>query len=249
MNSSATYWIDNEIPIEITLPDNKRPKAILIALHGLLGYRNSDKFVQIAETGKAKGYVVIRFDQAGSGENKRKTGDSLISARMNDIERVVEFSRLWLKNCGFFAKLPICLFGSSFGGYLAYIFATKHKRVKSIVTWSTPYNVEKIKGFLLQKKPFNFLANAEDPLGTPDSLEPVLRNHEIKNALVIHGTKDEIVPWSEGQKIYDLLALPKRFVLIDNADHRFMDNSIRAEAVNLTFRWFDRWTLSQINGS
>ncbi len=243
MSLSASFWIDDEIPVEITLPDYDSPKAILITLHGLLGYRNSDKFVQIAEEGKTRGYMVLRFDQAGSGENQGNKGENLISARMYDIERVVGLSRSLSDRYGFPAELPVCLFGSSFGGYLAYIFAARHKNIKSIVTWATPYNVEKIRDFLLQKKTFAFLAGAEDPLGAPVSLEPILKNHRVRNSLVIHGTEDEIVPWIEGQKIYDLLSLPKRFVLIKDGDHRFLDDFLRTEAIDLTFKWFDRWVL------
>ncbi len=241
MQTPIHQWLDDEIPVDIAFPQKTQPKALLIALHGLLGYRRSSKFLQIEEEGIEKGFIVVRFDQTGAGENRQKSNVDLISARLECVERVIEFSYSIVTFQGFSPTLPLFLFGSSFGGYLAYLYASKHFDVTGIVSWATPYDVKMIRRFLLENSPFSFLKGAKDPLGYPDSLDVLEKLQKINNVMIVHGTKDEIVPWFDAYRIYNKVGLPKRLLLMEDADHRFSKNSIRKVAIKQTFKWFDKF--------
>jgi dipeptidyl aminopeptidase/acylaminoacyl peptidase len=52
---------------------------------------------------------------------------------------------------------------------------------------------------------------------------------------------DEVVPCLEGKAIYDHLKRPKKFIMIEGADHAFTGLAHRDRAAELSLAWFKRY--------
>ena len=70
------------------------------------------------------GYEAVRFDFRGCGESDGDFADATLSARIADLEAVLEH----------FDPSSVVLFGSSFGGKVAFHAAVDDPRVESVVT-------------------------------------------------------------------------------------------------------------------
>jgi Dipeptidyl aminopeptidases/acylaminoacyl-peptidases len=105
------------------------------------------------------------------------------------------------------------------GGYLSILIAAEEE-VKAIVTWSAPYRLpmEDLK------------SDARDVI--QDIRCPIM---------IIHGDKDEFVPVSHARELYDRADEPKELKIIDGADHRFMDLSLRDKAIDISLEWFKKY--------
>ncbi len=108
---------DSEIKVFI---DGTNTDNVILMLHGGPGV--PDYLAAVAENLKGK-FMIVRFDQRGSGGSKAISNDYSLENLTNDIDAVM-------------AELGIYkfhLFGHSWGGLLAEIYASGHKnRIKSM---------------------------------------------------------------------------------------------------------------------
>jgi hypothetical protein len=44
-------------------------------------------------------------------------------------------------------------------------------------------------------------------------------NRAKRPALVMHGSRDSVIPFARGRELFDLLTVPKQFVVIEGGDH------------------------------
>ncbi len=260
------FFIDGKIPVvveKVSTESCREPKGILILLHGLM-YKDSEKFVEIAKRASEAGWIAIRFDQAGSGESKALATKNLIWSRLRDLSMVIEWALLRFPNLPLQASqerhsspMGLYLWGSSFGGYLAYVYSllkdvgqperdyppmkdllpfSKHSHlVRAVISWATPFDVSMVKDFLLSGRSFVHSFDREDPVGYPQSLS-FFKKAKIKN-LIVHGIKDEIVPWSDALRIYELTG--GSMVLFDKAGHRFLNPQEREMAIRVSLDWLN----------
>jgi uncharacterized protein len=210
----------------------RTPCACIICCHGMLSTKDSRKFAAVAEAMNEAGMAAVRFDFSGNGESSPPAVSELIGSRLQDLNTVVDhvLRETWLQG-------NVGLFGSSLGGYLALLVAGKRPEIHATVCWATPFEIRRIQSALrdqdglAERFPRGFQVG--DPL---DLSEPLLP----RRVLVIHGQKDEIVSWKDGESIYQRLQEPKRLVLVEQADHRFLDESCRAFAIRASVDWFDQ---------
>lgn len=230
-NKLEHVLIDNGIPAVCHIPQSCIPRGLVISLHGLISHKGSIKFVRFCDEAAARGFIAVRFDQAGAGQNTTNIKKGLVSARL---ENVIQVYKYMLRKAG---SLPLFLFGSSFGGYLAYIFAATTGKSSAVASWAAPFDVQPVRGILSRMFPC-----LSDPLGHPHSLadlNPLA--FSVSRALVIHGASDDIVPFSEANRIYEYLGLPKKLLLFKGTDHRFLDDQSRSIAIKVTLEWFEKF--------
>lgn len=86
---------------------------------------------------------------------------------------------------------------------------------------------------LILQTPFTGLADAAKvhypflPVGLllKDRYENILKIREIKTPLiVVHGTKDAVIPYAQGKALYDAAPEPKSFITVEGAGHNDLDN-------------------------
>ncbi|MGC8718967.1 MAG: alpha/beta hydrolase family protein [Thermodesulforhabdaceae bacterium] len=262
MNSSEDrshrFFIhDGEIPVVINEPEGASVGTVVL-LHGLLGHKDSEKFVTIARSLASRGWRAVRFDQAGSGESKSPLRVSLIYSRLRDLVRVVS----WLKKAILHDREDVYLWGSSLGGYISYLYGFFYQfeepanllvtegisvedvlPVKAVISWATPFDISLLHDFLKRTPPFCNCLDPTDPVGSPRTLEKI-KASEDKSCLIVHGMKDEIVSWYDALKIRNVTQ--GDLFIFDHADHRFSDPDDRKLAIKASITWLERKSLTRV---
>jgi alpha/beta superfamily hydrolase len=207
--------------------------ACVIASHGLLSSKESEKYVAMGETLSQKGIAMLRFDFRGIGESEGKWEDDTVSRRITDLRSAIDFvgSYVGLRN-------RIGLLGSSLGGYVTLIMASLKNEVRASVIWATPFHLDGLESKQgsegvppLGKAFFKDLPNHR--------LLPLLP--KVVNCMVIHGEADELVPVDQAWEIFHGLGSPKEIHVIEAADHRLTHSSHRQRAMGLSTEWFRKF--------
>jgi pimeloyl-ACP methyl ester carboxylesterase len=94
----------------------------LVFSHGFLSDK-SGSYEGRCERAVAEGYQAVRFDHRGCGESDRSFADQTLTARLADLDAVLDH----------FDPDRCVLFGSSFGGRVAFHGGTDDERVDAVV--------------------------------------------------------------------------------------------------------------------
>ena len=121
------------------LPDQSKP-ACVIASHGLLASKDSDKYVVLGEKLTQEGIAFLRFDFRGCGESEGKIEENTITGRIADLDSAINFIRSYRG-----LKKRIGLLGSSLGGYVSLIKASRDPEIRTSVVWATPFHLDGLK--------------------------------------------------------------------------------------------------------
>ncbi len=208
-------------------------RTCVIASHGLLSSKNSEKYIALGERLSREGIAMLRFDFRGVGESEGSIENDTVSRRILDLGSAIDFvkSNPDLGN-------RIGLLGSSLGGYISLIKASMDKEIRAVVIWATPFHLDNLKsnkgteGYPLPGEAFF----KDLP---KHRLLPLLP--KVSNCLVIHGEEDELVPADQAWEIFHSLGGPKEIHIIEDADHRLTDPKHRQRAMDLTTEWFKKY--------
>ncbi len=214
------------------LPARENPPCV-IASHGLLSSKNSEKYIALGEHLSREGIAMLRFDFRGIGESEGGEEDNTISRKLADLGSAIDFIRSFpaLEN-------RVGLIGSSLGGFLSLIRASMDDQIRAVVIWATPLHMDDL-GSKRQEEDYPLPAKAFFEDLPRHRLLPLLP--KVSNCLVIHGEKDELVPVEQALKIFDHLSLPKEIHMIGGADHRLTDPGHRQRAIELSVNWFKKF--------
>jgi alpha-beta hydrolase superfamily lysophospholipase len=223
------------------LPDRRSPPCV-IASHGLLSSKESEKYIALGDRLSQEGIAMLRFDFRGIGESEGKIEEDTISRRIVDLDSAIEFmkSRRDMKN-------RIGLLGSSLGGYVSLLKApqAQEEKIRAVVIWATPFHLDDLKSNKgTEGHPLPGEAFFEDL--PKHRLLPLLPR--VTNCMVIHGEKDELVPVDQAWEIFHSLGAPKEIRILEGADHRLTDPAHRSHAMELSTAWFKRF-LQPVRGS
>jgi dipeptidyl aminopeptidase/acylaminoacyl peptidase len=214
------------------LPEKENPPCV-IASHGLLSSKDSEKYIALGERFSQEGMAMLRFDFRGVGESDGRIEEDTVSRRIVDLSSAIDFVK---SHPGFGNRIG--LLGSSLGGYVSLINASMDKEIKAVVIWATPFHLDGLKsnkgaeGHPLPAEPF-----FEDL--PKHRLLPLLP--KVSNCLVIHGEEDELVPADQAWEIFHSLGIPKEIHVMEGADHRLTQPAHRRRAIELTVEWFQRY--------
>jgi dipeptidyl aminopeptidase/acylaminoacyl peptidase len=230
---NVTFQSEGQKIAGVLHPPDVWSRACVIASHGLLSSKDSEKYIALGERLSREGFSMLRFDFRGIGESEGRIEDDTVSRRIVDLGSAIDFvkSRPGLGN-------RVGLVGSSLGGYVSLIKASADKEIKAIVTWATPFHLDDLKsnkgteGYDLPAEPFF----QDLPM---HRLLPLLP--KVSNCLVIHGEEDELVPVDQAWEIFHGVAEPKGIHVLEGADHRLTDPKHRQRAMELTVEWFKKY--------
>ncbi len=211
----------------------KTPAPVIICCHGLLSYKDSPKYLEIGTQMSAAGFCVLRFDFSGCGESAQRQ-DSLIGARRLDLKHALAFARTQPWSDG-----RTGLLGSSLGGFLSVLAAEEDpESTGAVVSWAAPFDISRLDRAEAGMDELSRLFPGGLSLGEPKSLHHI---GAAKRVLLVHGRQDEVVPWKSSIEIYRRIKDPKELVVMRNADHRFLDDSLRQTAIKLSLDWFSKY--------
>lgn len=214
------------------LPEKKNPPCV-IASHGLLSSKDSEKYIALGERISEEGMAMLRFDFRGIGESEGSEEDNTISKKIADLNGAIDFVKAYSGLGG-----RIGLIGSSLGGFLSLIKASTDKEIRAVVVWATPLHLDDL-GSRKQEEDYPLPPEAFFEDLPKHRLLPLLP--KISNCLVIHGEKDELVPMDQALGIFYNLGIPKEIHVIGGADHRLTDPAHRQRAIELSLDWFKKY--------
>ena len=226
---------------------SKNSKNLIIFCHGRLVNKDNPFYIELCEKLFERGFNVYRFDFSGNGESEGNFLNCTITKDIEDINSVVDFFKK--KNYEIF-----CLIGHSQGAVEVLLHQAKYSSAKCVVDISglvdqrdmttRKYTKEQIneinkKGFTkieYEGKQFNISKKYfYDRAGYGD-----IRNEARKikaPILVLHGTEDEDVDYSNGLKMKKILKKNDKFIPIRAADHFFKKYKYRQQVINSIIKW------------
>ena len=215
------------------LPEMGQRWPCVVASHGLLSSKDSDKYVQIGEEFSRAGLAVCRFDFRGCGESEGSLAGTTVGQRVADLRAVVESMRAHPALSG-----RVALLGSSLGGYVSLFVANQDFKVKAVAAWATPADLDDLAErpdrvreqglgdtFIAELKQGRYL---RAPVGT-------------RYCLIIHGDQDELVPSGHARRLYESAMNPRHLEIIPGGNHQLTDAVHRREAIRLSLDWIGRY--------
>jgi len=200
--------VEEEVVIGGRFHMAEKSGANLLFFHG-----NGEIVADYDELGPAYNQMGVNFlavDYRGYG---RSTGRPTVTAMMRDCHRIFEFVRNWLRQNNF--PGPILLMGRSLGSAsVLELAATCGESVDGLIVES---------GFAYAAPLLQLLGIDPKALGFKE--EKGFRNiDKIRNfdkpTLIIHAEFDHIIPFSDGEALYDACPSPKKaFLKIPGANH------------------------------
>jgi len=216
----------------------KEPRSPwVIASHGLFSSKDSEKFVAIGEYFSERGIGLIRYDHCGCGESDGDIRNTTVTGRIRELEAVCAFGR----------SHPLLgdrlgLLGSSMGGFISVFKAAADSDIAGVVLWATPATIREGR----KKVEENAAEEGAPPLRDAFYEDAVrydarLAISGISHCLILHGDKDEIVPVGQARELYAAALPPKELEIFAEGNHRFTPEEDRRRAIEMSFRWFQRY--------
>ena len=253
----------------LDIPDKMNPPTIIYS-HGFTSSGTKEwtpegahKVVKTAEKLRSLGFLVLRFDYRGLGKSEGKFMENGLTGEVEDLKAAYDFA----KERGF---KRISVLGSSLGSAIA-ILNYDYLKPKSLVLWNPVTNLKTFslpyQGHLEKKVrnlikigesvmfddndvkyeiPTTFLKelmDVKDGLRSDLDVQKMLGKIECPT-LVVHGTKDEILPIEECQGSFENISSSiKEFIKIEGAGHGFnpLNSEYEKKAIAATVKWFDKY--------
>lgn len=220
----------NNLAGMLSNPPDSKDKPIFILCHGFATSKDSYSIVKLQQLLNQNNISTFRFDFFGHGESEGKFEDITVSEGVDDALQAIHY----LKKQGY---SKIGLFGSSFGGIVSTMTASKSKDLyllvlkspvsnflerdfqvkteKELKDWKsngfTYYVAGKGQKFKLNYTFFEDYKNNDGYQAAPKIKIPTL---------IVHGDKDDIVPVEQSKKIASLIK-NCTLKIISGADHRY----------------------------
>ena len=176
-------------------------EKIILYFHGNAGNigDRSHKFAALA----ANGFGVLAITYRGYFGSEGKPSEAGL---LLDADAALQF----LLDQGYSEK-NIILFGESLGSGVAIQLAAKHN-FGAIILESPFTSIAKVAQKTYWFVPVNLLLK--------DKFESIKFLPKISSPILIfHGTKDPIVPYSEGEKLFNAITAPKKLITIEGGGH------------------------------
>lgn len=217
---------------------------VVVIYHGFCGSRIGPQFifVRLARELANQGIASVRFDFYGSGESDGVYSDMTLSSEIGEAKFIYE----WLNHLEYIDKNNKFMLGLSMGGLITSLIAPYYEDLNSIILWSPAGNMlqvaeESVKnvhyadngcadidGLLINKEFINDIKKY-DVYNTAEKYK--------KSALIIHGTKDEVVPFEFGQKYKAIYGERAKFIEVQDADHVFQRSDWKNTVIDETVKY------------
>jgi len=172
------------------------------------------------------GVAVLRFDFTGLGSSDGDFSNTNFSSNVDDLVAAADH----LRGSG---DAPAILVGHSLGGAAVVAAARRVPEARAVVTIGAPSGPRHVRALLAEATPeIEELGAAAVTLGGRTFLvkKQFLKDLEEQNLaaslhdlgralLILHASRDEIVPLEEARRLWEHARHPKSFVSLDDADH------------------------------
>ncbi|WP_406176075.1 alpha/beta hydrolase [Streptomyces sp. NBC_00996] len=221
----------------LVTPEQPATRAVVLVHGGGVTREEGGFFTRLAAGLAGAGVASLRFDLRGHGQSEGRQEDLTLSAILNDIRVMLAYIR---EATG---AAEITLLGASFGGGIcAYYAAHRPEDVQRLVLFNPQLDYKKRtidsrpqwENDYLQEEAAQQLASEGFIQFTPTLRHgrPIfnevfwLRPHEALGdvqapTLIVHGTKDTLVPFESSKSAVSQFRAPCQLVEIEGAQHGF----------------------------
>jgi len=209
-NQDVTAFQDQWIPVAEGqqlhawfLPSSDPNAAVVLYLHGARW--NLTGSVTRIERWRRLGFSVLAVDYRGFGRST-----DVAPTEANAYE---DAEAAWDYLSKVAPGRPRFIVGHSLGGAIAVELARKHPEARGLVLEATLTSVQD----MVEQSAWGFL-----PVGLilTQKFDALSKIGEVKMPVMIaHGTRDSIVPFQMGERLYEAAPAPKRFVKVEGAGH------------------------------
>jgi alpha-beta hydrolase superfamily lysophospholipase len=185
------------------LTGDRRDAPAVLYLHGARW--NLTGSVTRIDRWRQLGFAVLAVDYRGFGESSDATPTEAVA--YEDAEAAWDY----------LAKLapgrPRYVVGHSLGGAIATELARRHPEAAGLVLEATFTSVADMIG----ESPWGFLPVS---LILTQKFDTLAKIGEVRVPVIVaHGTRDSVVPFTMGERLYAAARAPKRFVRVEGAGH------------------------------
>jgi uncharacterized protein len=177
------------------------PRANVVYFHG--NGANLSNWSPILAGIAKRGYSVFAFDYRGYGLS---TGRPTERGLYRDVDAVVKQART-----GQPESIPTIYWGRSLGATMA-AYAATMQPPDGIILESGFVNARAA----VRSSPILLVLSLFSSYRFPTA---EFVNRAKRPVLVMHGNRDSVIPFALGQELFDTLAVPKQFVVIEGGDH------------------------------
>ncbi len=178
------------------------PRAVILFCHGNAGNITHRAEILRALHGRV-GASVLAFDYRGYGKSEGKPDERGVLAD-------ARAARTWLAQKAGVAEHQIVLMGESLGGAVAVDLAADGAR--ALILENTFSSLPDVAAHIYPWAPVRFL------MRTQFNSAAKIRSYHGP-LLQSHGDRDSIVPLNFARRLFDAANEPKRFLLVEGADH------------------------------
>lgn len=214
----------------------KDSRNIVLLGHGVTGNKDRPFVVALARGLAGAGIAALRFSFSGNGDSEGEFTASNISKEVGDLGAVLDA----------LDGYTICYAGHSMGAAVGVLRAAEDRRISFLVSLAGMVHTG-----AFARREFGDVVPGEGCMwDEPDcplsrsflddltGIHTVVKQAEKISApwLLVHGTRDDVVPIQDSRDIFAAANEPKQLVPIDAADHVFSADAT-AEMVNLVAAW------------
>ncbi|WP_255192535.1 alpha/beta hydrolase family protein [Natronobeatus ordinarius] len=210
----------------------------LVFCHGFLSDK-SGSYERRCERAVSKGYNAVRFDFRGCGDSDGAFAEQGLSEKLADCSSVVDH----------FALDAYALFGSSFGGKVAFHAAARDDRVEAVVTRApVTFNrsFDEYRSVVDRERECRFDDGRRIDRGFFDDLErysfPAAATEIDVPVAIFHGACDESVDVADSVEAARLLGRETDVLLETVAEEGHLFSAAAEERLRRrTFHWLESW--------
>ena len=242
-SAAGTYDID----LEALIPEGA--DRIIIAMHGFCGSKASRCITMLQKRALAADMGLVKFDWPAHGESNAEDEDLTVANCLQDLETVIDKIR------GTWPMASLTAFATSFGGYIAMLYAADHPEAFDQIILRSPAlrfgevlregildddackDLEKqgwfLTGFDRKIRVTKAFVEETERIHLADPF-PITAEPGDAKAIIIHGSADELVPHVHS------VAFAQRngweLHTVRGADHRYMGAGQLKEAVSFAMK-------------
>ncbi|MGA9522576.1 MAG: alpha/beta fold hydrolase, partial [Myxococcaceae bacterium] len=236
-----------KLDARLDLPSGE-PVAWALVAHCFTCSKDLLSLTRLSHALSDHGWAVLRFDFTGIGSSEGEFGNPDFQSNVGDVIAAARHLRQHF-------AAPALLLGHSLGGAAVLAAAEQLPEVRAVAVLNTPVAPEQAprlfggtweearrKGFAelsIQGKPFRISASFFEHLAR-ERMERTARELS-RPLLVVHGTADELVPVSNGERLFDAARHPKSFVAVDGGDHLLSRRNDAVFVASVVASWASRY--------
>lgn len=247
--STVTYKAQDGLEIEavLTLPPGREPKdlPVVVLPHGGPQAYDYPHFDWLAQAFAARGYAVLQPNFRGSsgyGQAFIDAGHGEWGAKM---QSDVSDGLAWLAAQGIADPARACVFGASYGGYVAMAAVTlQHGIYRCAVSYagvSDLVGMVNDEGGVARRYWNEFMGDA----GRRKDVSPIRFVDSVQEPLLlIHGKDDTVVPFDQSVKLDKAMrraGKPVTFIALDGEDHWLSTGKTRTEMLQAAIDFIEKY--------